>query len=279
MDMQNLDFTLERNRDCLIRFGLENFDHQLLFFRQVLKKISIEHILRWCDLLLEPVYWPAASLLDDEDGYYGQKVRLEPMYFELAEQGKIFWRDEKGDVVAKLDPWRLQAGVYLVDTRQKMPHRSIHQKEWTRSDSFLGEYLEIARRQRNYRLRVPLTAPFCVDDNLKRKVIQILAQQPDFQFVQSWRCERANEFNFIAQCFSFMPRRWDGETDMRVVFDDILMGTDEVEMGGGVEKSYLTGGCSYKGGLADVGSVDVKRAGDQNSSHYFRLIGILALES
>jgi hypothetical protein len=75
-----------------------------------------------------------------------------------------------------------------------------------------------------------------------------------------------------------MPRRWDGETDMRVTFDDILIGTDGTEMCGGVEKSYLTGGCSYKGGLADVGSVDVSRAGDEISTLFFRLIGILALE-
>lgn len=276
--MRYLEFIIKRNLECLIKFGLTDFNHQLLFFRQVLERIGVEQILRWRDLLLEPVYWPAVSLLDDEDGYYGQKVRLEPMYFELAEQGRIFWRDERGDVVAKPDPWRLQAGVYLVDTRQKMPHRSIHRKEWTRGDSFLGEYLEIARRQINYRFRIPLTAPFRVNDNLKQEVIQLLAQQPDFQFVQSWRCERANEFNFIPQCFFYMPRRWDGETDIRVTFDDILIGVDGTDMGGGVEKSYLTGGCSDKGGLADVGSVDVLRAGDENSTLFFRLIGILALE-
>lgn len=276
--MQVLASIIERNRDCLAKFGLMDFDHQLIFFRQVLEKIGVEQILRWRELLLEPVYWPAASLLDDEDGYYGQKVRLEPTYFELAEQGRIFWRDEKGDVVSKQDPWCLQAGAYLVDTRQKMPHQSIHQKEWTRRDSFLGEYLEIARRQRNYRFRIPMTAPFRVDDKLKQEVIQLLARQPDFQFVQSWRCERASEFNFIPQCFFHMPRRWDGETDMRVAFDDILVGKGGTEMGGGVEKSYLTGGCSYRGGLADIGSVDVLRVGDEISTNFFRLIGILALE-
>lgn len=274
--MNILDFIIGRNLDCLVKFGLTDFDHQLLFFRQVLERIGVEQILRWQELLLKPVYWPAVSL-GPEDEHYGWKVRPDPFYFEMAERSRILWKGGDGNEVVIQKPWILQAGVYLVDTRQKPPHRYWQKKAWTAEESFISRYLQMVRKERIDRssllsFQFPLSSPFCVDGETKRMAIQLLCQQSDFRSVISWRNERASEFNFIPQCFFFMPRRWDGEILSSVIFDDILLGK-----GGG--KNFLTGGVSTEGGLAHISSVDFERAGSPLSPHFFRLIGILALES
>ena len=268
--MDILDFVLERNRECLIRFGITDFNHQLFFFRQVLEKIGAEQISRWRELLLEPVYWPPISL-GPTDEYWGWKVRPNGWYFGTALSGSLFRRDEQGNVCKNPTPWILQGGVYLVDTRQKPNLQTEGGHMWLKDENFLGA--QMADIRRNYppssRKRFSPGSRFCINRHILRDIKLLLAQSPEFRTVKYWRSESASEFNFIAQSFPFMLRRWDGETDTDVLFDD-------VDFGGGGGNNYLIGGSCDQGGLANIHRCFVERLGHLYLS--LRLLGVLELE-
>lgn len=273
--MQDLEFIIKRNLECLIKFGITDFDHQLRFFRRVLKKIGIEQIMRWRELLLELVYWPRISL-GPTDEYDGWKVRPCPWYFQMANQGRFFWLDKIGRKVKKRKPWILQGGVYLIDSRRKPALDEGLGHKWENDYDFLGKHLENHRMEKGSPRpqKLPPASRFCVGDAHCLALTQTLAQQREFHEVEFWRKETASEWNFITQCFPFMPRRWDGETDSRVIFDDFLLGK-------GTGENFLVGGSFNQGGLSDIDSIFAGRA-DSCKSRWgisIRFLGVLALET
>lgn len=275
--MQDLDFILERNRECLVKFGLVNFDHQLQFFREVLERIGVEQILRWRELLLEPIYWPNISL-GSTDEHWGWKIRPNSWYFKIISEEKIFRLDEKGGIYETPKPWILDGGAYLVDLRQKPDYQANTQQMWAEDENFLGTHLESLRWESMKKLpkdlqykRIPLSSRFCVDRKIVQGVRILLTQRSEFRSVRLWRSESASEFNFIAQCFPYMPRRWDGETDTEALFDNL-------EFGGGGGENFLIGGSCNRGGLASISRCFVERLRCIQTLSV-RFLGVLELES
>jgi hypothetical protein len=252
-----------RNCESLISFGITDFDHALPVLRAKLEEIGPEQIASWQKLMLEPVYWPTISL-GPADNYVGWKKKPEEWYFRIAREGKIRWRDKIGELDRSEEPCRIQAGVYLVDTRLK-PLYDNGRQMWTRDGKFLGKLIRKLRREKKIFApdgTSPATRFYLSANEAEQYLIPLLACQKIYKGVKQWRSERVSEFNFISQCFSWMPRSRDGETNTLIWFDDCFKDSGW----------RLDGGYSDHGGLADVVYFD-----DADYHWYYRSFRPLAV--
>lgn len=231
---------LDRNLKCLLKWGIRDFDQSQELFRKKLEGIGTDQVRRWQGLLLEPVYWPRIVLLPEN--YPIGTTPLPGSYYEKAKNGQIYWFDRNGKLVVDQEPYILQEGVYLIDTRCKPVYKDGRQM-WLRDKKFLGHLIERLRQEGKVFKHRPATSRFNVSvDEAEQRLWPLLANQPDFKIVKQIRSERASEFNFISQCFDFMPRKGDGKTNTSLWFADYI--EDCV--------NRLIGGDSNYGGLVNV---------------------------
>lgn len=238
---------LARNLKCLLVFGLTVFDRSQSFFRSVLERIGEKQVRIWQKMLFEPVWWPTMSLGPEDD--YACFKKKPTWLYEKAAEGKIYRPDENGELVIIDKPYILQEGVYLVDSRCKPYYEyrnKLGRQMWDEDKKFLGWRIKKLRQEGRLAKHdwCDITSRFGLSAvEAEDHLWPIMAAHSDFQVVQAIRSENASEFNFISQCFSFMPRYLkDGETNTSVWFNESFKICDE----------RLCGGISANGGLSSI---------------------------
>lgn len=257
-----LEPILAQNLRCLAEFGLDGlFDLSQPIFHSVLEKLGEQQIKAWRKMSLAPVYSPEI-LLDQNVGYRGFKVRPEAWYYEMAAAGRIYQIDEGGNAQINREPFRIKEGVYLIDTRCKPAYDGGRQM-WDQDVRYLGWRLKKLREAGKIEPFAPPISRFRVSaQEAEHYVYPLLAGHADFKMAKEVRSESMIECSFFSQCFTYMPRVCDGETNTSVCFSDGFDGS------GG----RLDGGSSDDGGLAGVCH---GRVGDHWASQSFRPVAVL----
>lgn len=209
----------------------------------------------WEKLGLAVVFWSDNISLGPDNKFAGHKIKMAGLY-QMAKDGNIFWPDESGDLQVDREPWKLKGGVYLVDTRCKPTYTNGSQM-WDNDKKYLGWIIEKLRRdgklaRYDYGLQDSRFGASALE--AEEQIIPFLKKR-ESEIVQEIRSERAVEFNFISQCFTWMPRINDGHTDTSVWFSDCFD-----DRGGRLD-----------GGLASVS------ADDSGSRWYDRSLRFLAV--
>lgn len=221
-------------------FG-EEFD--LTQFQETLQKYGEVRVKEW-QKWLEPHFLPDKPMAEDVD-YPGLKVKPEPWYYRMVDEGKILRQQTDGTFVPDREAFKLRGITVLVDTRCK-PAYDGGEQMWEGDEHFLGPIIEELRTQgRIARYEFgPQSSRFGISaDEAEQELWPALAERLLGLKAPQVRSERAIEFNVLSQMIEGTPRENDGKTDTWLWFADIFEDRGH----------RLYGGFSGCGGLADVG--------------------------
>lgn len=256
-----IEAILLRNLVSLLNFGATDFDYSQPEMQNILEQVGRKQLRLWEKLSRAVVSWPDISLGPDNK-FAGHKIKMGGLY-QVARDGKIFWPDEAGNLQVDCEPWKLKGGVYLADTRCK-PAYAGGEQMWDNDRKYLGWIIEKLRRDgkiANHKYG-PQESRFRISALEAEEQIIPFRKRQEPEIVREIRSERAAEFNFISQCFTWMPRVNDGSTNTSVWLSDCFEGRG----------SRLIGGRSDYGGLAHV---DANDSGFHWYRRSFRFLAVL----
>ncbi len=231
----------------------ENDAHRAFFgktfylaqFAQTLERLGEDCISRWAKLGLEPHFLPKFQFQPGIE-LPGWRVRPQEWFWQQVAAGNIKRRNAAGKLETVKEVG-FDGTTVLIDARCK-PMYDGGRQMFANDECFLGELIEKLRAEGKI-------APYEYGPQSRfgissrewdEQICPALEARPEFKDVR-FRLELAIEANTIPLIYNGMPRREDGQTDIRVGYEEFF--EDEL--------SRLCGGFSDDGGLAFVRCIGV----------------------
>ncbi len=251
---------LDAERVAHLAFFGQEFD--LTLMRETIERYGYAKIAEWKKLGLEVHFLPSTVLMRNTS-FDGWKIQPESWYWDQAENGNLYHRNDDGTLV-KASGDLLPGRVVLIDTRKK-PNYNDGKQMFAKDRDFMGRVIDRLRKDgklARYQYG-PQTSRFGIssiewEDHLKAAIAERLGLEPT-----QVRLEMAIEANIIPQLYMNMPRKDDGTTSTWCWYEEFFKSAS----------SRFIGGRSDYGGLANV--VD-DTSGSRWRSHAVRPLGVLA---
>lgn len=181
-------------------------------FRAKLEYYGEAKIREWQALGMEPIY------LCEEDEKLPGRINLCDWFYEEAKEGKIL-RQKCGELVVDKEPWKIESGAYLIDTRLKPQYDGG--KQMYKNDNLLGPIIERVRKEEKiaeYEYGSQDSRFGVSADEWEEQIKPVLAEFLGLEV----RLERTIEMNIIPQLYPKMPRARDGETNTYVWLEEFF---------------------------------------------------------
>ena len=252
-----LDQLIAADEAAWQRFTGQKFDFSPC--REIIEKFGVDRA-RDLDRFGPEVHcWPKVSFAQDSK-YRGQRIKLEPWFWQQLAAGKILRCNSQGEFeVVKEVVYELC--VLVVDTRLK-PSYNGGKQMFADDEGFMGEMVESLRCKGRIEPYSPSRSRFNISSREWDDAVRpALSARAEFTGI-TWGLEDPIRMNVIPQLWRHMPRKNDGKTDVWVWLGWFFAGASH----------RLCGGGSARGGLADVSYYDV---GNHWSYRTVRPLGVL----
>lgn len=199
---------LTKEREAHYNFFGQEFN--LIKFQEVLRKNGSDAIDQWEKLGFEPHFLPEV-VISQNVSFPGLRVRPKDKYYEWANKGMIFRRQQDGSLVSDKKVFKLDGIAVLIDVRPKPQQKDIEQMFL--EDNSLALFIAGLRKKGKidgeYDYHHQRESFGVLFDEWERYVNPVLSELLGGG-VSNIRFERIVEAIIIPQLYPDIPRRYDG---------------------------------------------------------------------